>query len=78
MPPEQSRVRRTLSRFGTLLESVVVLVLLLSGVGFILVNKLAGLIMPTTTSILVGIAIEVVALIFVGVYVRLRFLRTRL
>ena len=78
MPSEQSRARRTVSRFGTLLESIIILVLLLSGVVFILVNKLAGPIIPATSSILVGIGIQVVALIIVGVYVHIRFLRTRL
>jgi uncharacterized membrane protein (DUF485 family) len=78
MPSEQSRFRRTLSRFGTLLESIVILVLLISGLGFILTNKVAGLIIPVTSSIFIGIAIEVVMLVIVGIYVRLRFLRTRL
>ena len=78
MPSEPSRFRRALSRFGTFLESIVILVLLLSGVGFILVNKLAGLINSVTSSIFIGIAIEVVMLVIVGIYVHLRFLRTRL
>ena len=78
MPSEQSRARRTLGRFGTLLESILILILLLSGVGFILVNKLAGLIIPANSSILVGIGIQVVALIVVSIYVQLRFFRTGL
>jgi hypothetical protein len=78
MPSKQSRARRTLGRFGTLLESIIILILLLSGVGFILVNKLAGLIIPATSSIMIGIGIQVVALIVVGIYVHLRFLRTGL
>jgi uncharacterized membrane protein (DUF485 family) len=78
MPSEQSRGRRTISRFGTLIESVIIVILLLSGIGFILVNKLAGLIIPATSSIFVGIGVQVIALIIVGIYVYLRFLKTRL
>jgi hypothetical protein len=78
MPSEQTRGRRILHRFGTLLESVILLGLLLSGVGFILVNKFAGLLIPVASTILVGVGIEIIALIIVGIYVHLRFLRTRL
>jgi len=78
MPSEQSHSRRSLSHFGTLLESIVILVLLLSGVGFILANKLAGLTIPVASSIFIGIAIEGIMLVIVGIYVHFRFLRTRL
>lgn len=77
MSPETSQMRRSLSRFGTFLEAVVILVLLLSGVGFVFVNKMTDQLIPVTSLILLGIAVEVFALFIIGIYVYLRFLRER-
>ena len=77
MSAENSRIRSLFSRFGTLLESVFVFVLLLSGVGVAFVGKVTGIVEAGMFLLLISMGVQIAAIIILGLYFYFRFLRRR-
>ncbi|MFX1564570.1 MAG: hypothetical protein ACFFCH_01115 [Promethearchaeota archaeon] len=76
MSTSNSRFRILLSRFGTLLESVFIFILLLSGIGVVFIGKITGFLEAGIILLTFGLAVQVVAFIILGLYAYLRFLRS--
>ncbi|MFX1319522.1 MAG: hypothetical protein ACFE9D_02570 [Promethearchaeota archaeon] len=77
MPSERSRLRSLLSRFGTFLESIFIFILLLSGIGIVFVSKITGLTNAGLLLLTVGITVQIGALVILGIFLYIRFLRQR-
>lgn len=75
---EGSRIRTLLSRFGTLLESIFIFVLLLSGIGVIYISKTTGTIGAGIALLSSSLVVQIIAFILLGLYFYLRFLRRRI
>jgi hypothetical protein len=75
---ERSRLRTLIGRFGTLLESVFVFVLLSSGIGVVFLGKLAGIIDAGMLLLSISITVQIVAFFLLGFYLYFRFLRSRI
>lgn len=73
MTQQTSRGRVILSRFGTLIETILIFILLISGVGFIFILRAADI--SSIPFLPVGIGVEIIAIIIIGLYVYFRFLR---
>ena len=73
-----SRIRSLLSRFGTLLESVFIFILLLSGIGVVFLSKVTGLVDAGMSLLTIGLAVQIVAMILLGLFLYFRFLRRRI
>ena len=73
-----SRLRTLLGRFGTLLESFFVFVLLFSGIGVVFLAKLSGAIDAGMLLLSISITVQIVAFFLLGLYLYLRFLRSRI
>jgi hypothetical protein len=74
---ERSRLRTLLGRFGTLLESIFVFVLLFSGIGVVFLGKLAGIIEAGMLLLSISLIVQIVAFFLLGFYLYFRFLRSR-
>ena len=77
MSSKSSTVRSLLNRFGTILESILVFILLISGAAFVLIAKQSGQIGPGFSLFTIGISVEIIAIIIVGFYIYFRMLRRR-
>ena len=77
LTPERSRLRSLLSRFGTLLESIFIFILLLSGIGVVFVGKISGITSAGPLLLAVGLAVQIGALVILGIFLYIRFLRQR-
>ncbi len=73
-----SRIRSLISRFGTLLESVFIFILLLSGIGVVFLSKVTGLVDAGMSLLTIGLAVQIVAMILLGLFLYFRFLRRRI
>ena len=78
MSTDNSRLRTLLSRFGTLIESILIFVLLLSGIGVVFIGKVTGMLSAGMLLLSIGLAVQIVALVFLGLYIYIRFLRRRI
>lgn len=78
LPAEGSRIRTLLGRFGTLLESIFIFVLLLSGIGVSYIGKTTGMIGAGIVLLSVSLFAQIIAFILLGLYLYLRFLRRRI
>ena len=74
---ERSRLRSLLSRFGTLLEAIFIFILLLSGIGVVFVGKITGITSAGLLLLAVGLAVQLGALVILGIFLYIRFLRQR-
>lgn len=74
---ERSRLRTLLSRFGTLLESIFVFLLLFSGIGVVFVGKLSGAIDAGMLLFSISLSVQIVAFFLLGLFFYFRFLRRR-
>lgn len=77
MPSKSSTVRSLVSRFGTVLESIFVFILLMSGAVLVFIAKQSGQIAPGVLLFTFGISVEIIAIIIVGLYLYLRMFRRR-
>ncbi len=77
MSPESSRLRSFFSRFATFLESLLIFILLLSGIGIIFVGKSVGQMGLNVLLLVLGFGVEIIAVIIISLYVYFRFLRQR-
>ena len=78
MSADNSRIRSLLSRFGTLIESLFIFILLLSGIGIVFLSKVTGIVEAGMVLFTIGLAVQIIALIVLGLYLYLRFLRRRI
>ncbi|MFX1509685.1 MAG: hypothetical protein ACFFBR_05185 [Promethearchaeota archaeon] len=76
MSTVNSRFRTLLSRFGTLLESIFIFILLLSGISVIFIGKITGFLEAGIALLSVGLAVQIIAFIILGIYIYIRFLRS--
>ncbi len=74
---ERSRLRLLLSRFGTLLESIFIFILLLSGIGVVFIGKITGITSAGPLLLAVGLTVQIGALVILGIFLYIRFLRQR-
>ena len=77
MSTGRTRIRSIVSRLGTFLEALLIFILLFSGVGVIFVGTITGQIGPTSLLLTIGVSVEVIGLLIVGLYAYFRFLRQR-
>jgi len=77
MSTGRTRIRSIVSRLGTFLEALLIFILLFSGVGVIFVGTITGQIGPTWLLLIIGVSVEVIGLLIVGLYAYFRFLRQR-
>ena len=77
LPSERSRLRSLLSRFGTLLESIFIFILLLSGIGVVFVGKIIEVIDAGPLLLVVGLTVQIGALVILWIFLYIRFLRQR-
>ena len=78
MPTETSRIRSLLGRFGTFIESLLIFVLLLSGIGIVFLSKITGIVEAGMLLLTIGLAVQIVAIVLLGLYLYFRFLRRRI
>ncbi|MFW9935148.1 MAG: hypothetical protein ACFFDU_06550 [Candidatus Thorarchaeota archaeon] len=76
MSTVNSRFRTLISRFGTLLESIFVFILLLSGISVVFIGKITGFLDAGIVLLSVGLAVQIIAFIILGIYSYIRFLRS--
>ncbi|MDO8124792.1 MAG: hypothetical protein Q6364_10485 [Candidatus Hermodarchaeota archaeon] len=77
MSTGRTRIRSIVSRLGTFLEALLIFILLFSGVGVIFVGTITGQIGPTWLLLIIGVSVEVIGLLIIGLYAYFRFLRQR-
>ncbi|MFX0078569.1 MAG: hypothetical protein ACFE8O_04960 [Candidatus Hermodarchaeota archaeon] len=77
MSTGRSRIRSIVSRLGTFLEALLIFILLFSGVGVVFLGTMTGQIGPTWQLLIIGVSVEVIGLLIVGLYAYFRFLRQR-
>lgn len=77
MSGESSRLRSFFTRFATLLESLLIFILLLSGIGIIFIGKSAGQMGLNVPFLVLGVGVEILAVIIISLYVYFRFLRQK-
>jgi len=75
MSTGRSRIRSIGSRLGTFLEALLIFILLLSGVGVVFLGLITGQMGPSLLSLTIGVGIEVIGVLIVGLYAYFRFLR---
>lgn len=71
----RTRIRSLGSRLGTILEAVLFFILLLSGIGLVFIGKITGQIEPTLLLLTIGVSVEIIGVLIVGLYAYFRFLR---
>lgn len=60
---------------GTFLEAVLIFILLLSGAGVVFFGKITGQLGPTLLLLTIGVGIEIIGVLIIGLYAYFRFLR---
>lgn len=77
MSTGRTRIRSIVSRLGTFLEALLIFILLFSGIGVVFIGTMTGQIEPTGLLLIIGVSVEVIGLLIVGLYAYFRFLRQR-
>ncbi len=77
MSTGRTRIRSIASRLGTFLEALLIFILLFSGVGVVFVGTITGQIVQTWLLLIIGVSVEIIGLLIVGLYAYFRFLRQR-
>ena len=74
---EERTHRSMISWKRPIFETIIILILLLSGIGVIFVGKVTGQVTSQLFFIFFGLFIEIIAILLVGIFVYVRYFRQR-